>query len=391
LRKEIMSENQPNSCLSDETKKQSQGDREINSEPKPTFVTLLANLGKTAINTGKAFASKALNLGGTAAKQSYQWMEQTTEGAGRAVALIDNIPLLKNPFVQKVIGLFKLDWLVGMSAQVDLVKAQEQVKQLQQKHPDESSAKIAHRIMVSKAARASGIGFVSSIVPGAATALLAIDLAATTAMQTEMIYQIAAAYGLDLQDPARKGEVLAIFGLALGGKNAIRAGLGFMRNIPLAGAMIGASTNATMLYSLGYAACRFYEAKSEEDLQEPTTEILEALQQESEEYLDVAVAQQAIVDQILVHAILASYPEKKWEDIVPELKALQVDPASLDVIAANIESPQPLDELLDRLNRDFAIPLLAQCHHIAQSSGDISSQEAKVLEAISQSKALRDR
>ena len=163
-----------------------------------------------------------------------------------------------------------------------------------------------------------------------------------------------------------------------------------MRNIPLAGAMIGASTNATMLYSLGYATCRFYEAKSREEIQESTTETLEALQQESEKYLDVALAQQAIVDQILVHAILASYPEKKWQEIVPELKALQVDPASLDIIAANIKSPQPLDELLELLNRDFAIPLLAQCRHIAQSTGEISPQEAKVLEAIAKKFALNE-
>lgn len=73
-----------------------------------------------------------------------------------------------------------------------------------------------------------------------------------------MVYQIAYAYGLNLQEPARKGEVLAIFGLALGSGCAIKAGLGFLRNVPVAGAVIGASTNAATLYALGYAACRFY-------------------------------------------------------------------------------------------------------------------------------------
>ena len=227
-----MSENQPNSCPSDETKKQFQGEPEIHSRHKFNFVSPLTNLGKAAANTSRVVGSKALNLGETAVKQSYQLMEQTAEGAGRAVALIGNIPLLKDPFVQRVMGLFKLDWLVGMSAQVDLVKAGEQVKQLQQQYPNESSAQIAHRIIVTKAAHASGIGFVSSILPGTATALMAIDLAATTAVQTEMIYQIAAAYGLDLQEPARKGEVLAIFGLALGGKNGLKAGLGFLTSSP---------------------------------------------------------------------------------------------------------------------------------------------------------------
>lgn len=245
--------------------------------------------------------------------------------------------------------------------------------------------------MRAKATHASGIGFISSIVPGAAAAFLAIDLAATTALQTEMIYQIAAAYGLDLQDPARKGEVLAIFGLALGGRNALKAGLGFMRNLPLAGAMIGAGTNATMLYSLGYAACRFYEAKGKEETEEPTTQTLEALQQESEKYLDEAIAQQTIMDQILVHMILASYPQKNWEDIMPELEALQVAPASRDAIAANLQSPQPLEVLLNQLEQDFAIPLLAQCRRIAQSSGKISPQEARVLETIAEKFALNEK
>ncbi|MBD2308986.1 hypothetical protein H6G17_26330 [Chroococcidiopsis sp. FACHB-1243] len=47
---------------------------------------------------------------------------------------------------------------------------------------------------------------------------------------------------MDLHDRARKGEVLAISGLALGGSNAVKAGLGFLRNVPLAGTLIGAST-----------------------------------------------------------------------------------------------------------------------------------------------------
>ncbi|BAT56273.1 hypothetical protein NOS3756_52760 [Nostoc sp. NIES-3756] len=31
--------------------------------------------------------------------------------------------------------------------------------------------------------------------------------------------------------------------------------------MPLAGAVIGASSNAVMIYALGYTACQFYEAK----------------------------------------------------------------------------------------------------------------------------------
>jgi hypothetical protein len=81
------------------------------------------------------------------------------------------------------------------------------------------------------------------------------------------------------------------------------------------------------------------------------------------------------MDQILVHMILASHPEKSWAEIQPQLKALNLSPVSLDAIAKNINSPQPLDTLLNQLNRDFAIPLLAQCYRIAQTEGATTSAE----------------
>jgi uncharacterized protein (DUF697 family) len=372
-----MRENQSISASS----KQLKSNTETDSPQTPSFLASIVKLPKAVVNN-------AFNLGKAASRQTYHWLGRSTESAGRVAKFIGNIPFLQNPIVQKVAGVLKLDWLVGMSDRVDLIKAENAVKQLQQKYPNESSAQIAHRIMVEKATYASGIGFVSSILPGFATALLAIDLAATTALQTEMVYEIAAAYGLNLQDSARKGEVLAIFGLALGGNNALKAGLGFIRNVPLAGATIAAGTNATMLYSLGYAASRFYEAKLRESTAEPSTETLKVLQQESEQYLDIAIAQQAIVDRILVHIILASYPDKTLEDILRDLEALKIAPESRDVIAANLRSPEPLEILLEQLNRDFAIPLLVRGRQIAQSNGEISSQETKVLEAIAEKFAL---
>ena len=328
--------------------------------------------------------SSAFKGGETALRTVVRWIGRTTQGTGRAVSLIGNLPFLNNPVVRRVAGALRLDWLVGMANRVDITQAELEVKQLQQAHPSESPSQIAHRIMVRKAIAAGRIGFLTSILPGVAVALLAIDLAATTALQTEMVYEIAAAYGLDLRDSARRGEVLAIFGLALGGGNAVKAGLGFLRNVPLAGVVIGAGTNATMLYSLGYAACRFYEVKLREATEEPMIETLQTIQQESENYLNVAIAQQAVMDQVLIHMILASYPSKNWEDMLPELKMLQLAPQSLEVIAKNLQSPEPLDALLNQLNRDFAIPLLVQCRRIAASNGEVSAAEDRILEAIAQ-------
>jgi uncharacterized protein (DUF697 family) len=328
----------------------------------------------TATQTGKAIAG----LGEAAAQRTLNLISQATQGAGQTVTYVGN-----NWLVRRLTRFLNLGWLVGATDNVDLAKAEAAVRKLQQEHPNDPPSQIAHRIMVDKATRAGGIGLASSILPGAALALLAVDLAATMQLQAEMVYQIAAAYGLELQDPARKGEVLGIFGLGLGGGKLMRAaGLGLLRNIPFAGAVIGASSNSAMLYSLGYAACRFYEVKQKSPAAVTTEETLADLKKQSENYLETAIAQQAVMDQILVHMILASHPEKSWKEILPEVKALNLSPTSLKAIAANIKSPQPLDALLDQLNRDFAVPLLAQCYRIALADGFKTAEETRVIEAI---------
>lgn len=325
------------------------------------------------------FAFKlAVNTSKNLFKTSHYLATQATRGTGQAITYVSD-----NPLIRKLTRAMKLEWLTGLSDQVDLQKAAEAVQTLQQKHPEATPSQIAHQIMLEKAIYAGGVGLASSLVPGGAIALLAVDLATTTALQTEMLYQIAAAYGLDLNDPARKGEVLAIFGLTLGGNRAIKAGLATLKTVPLAGALIGASANATLLYTLGYAACRFYEAKLNPEVVETSTETLEAIKQKSETYLEVAIAQQALVDQILAHMILATYPETSWNDILPQLDALQLSPNSLETIAENLKAPQPLGALLDQLNQDFAVLTLARCYAIAHLDGVITEAESELLQTMS--------
>lgn len=331
-----------------------------------------------AVGVGSASVEIAVGLGEVAAKQTHKLIEQATHTAGEVVNHLGD-----NWLIRKLAGVLNLNWLIGVSDNVDLAKAEAEVKTLQLQHPQESPSQIAHRIMVDKATKAGGIGLATSILPGFAAALLAVDLAATTQLQSEMVYQIASIYGLNLKDPARKGEVLAIFGLALGGGRLLKAtGLGLLRNVPFAGAVIGASSNATMIYSLGYAACRFYEAKLDESTSLNSEETLAELKKQSENYLEKAIAQEAIMDQILVHMILASHPDKTWAEILPQLQALNLSPTSIQAIAQNIKSPQPLDTLLNQLNRDFAVPLLAQCYRIAQLNNKTTLEEARIIKAI---------
>jgi uncharacterized protein (DUF697 family) len=335
-------------------------------------------VGGAAVTAGQAVAGAAVGVGGAIGSAAMQ----APQGLGYVLNVVGDSPML-----QELTKALKVDWLLKLIDQVDIVKAETQVKRLQQKYPNEKPSDITHRLMLEKSLYVGGSGFASSLVPGFATALLAVDLATSTALQAEMIYQIACAYGFDLKEPARKGEVVAIFGLSLGGGQAlkagssyaVKAGLGFLRNVPVAGAAIGASTNAVMLYAVGYAACRFYEAKLNPLTMEAT---LEASQSESEKYLESAIAQEVTMDQILVHIVLAGNPGKTWEQILPELQALNLSPTSLNAIAANIQSPLPLETLLGQINSDFAIPLLAQCHRIAQLDEVITPEEAKVIETI---------
>ncbi|MEH1868304.1 MAG: EcsC family protein [Nostoc sp.] len=350
-----------------------QGQSSVDNEP-----SVLESFVQSVAQTGKAVLDTALEVGEATAKETHKFIEQTTQTSGEVVNRLS-----ENWLIRKLSGVLNLNWLIGTTDAVDLEKAEAAVNKLKQKYPNESPSQIAHRIMVEKATQAGTVGLATSILPGVAIALLAIDLTATTKLQSEMIYQIASVYGLDLKDPARKGEILAIFGLALGGGRLLKAaGLGLLRNVPLAGAVIGASSNATMIYSLGYAACRFYEAKLDESTSLASPQTLATLKAESEKYLESAIAQEAVMDQILVHMILASHPDKTLEEILPELQAVKLSPTSLDAIAQNIKSPKSLDILLNQLNRDFAIPLLVQCEKIAQLDNKTTPLEQEIIAAI---------
>lgn len=241
----------------------------------------LESFVETVAQTGKVVFDTVVGVGEGTAKQTHKLIEQTTQTSGKIVNRLN-----ENWLIRKLSGVLNLNWLIGATNLVDLEKAEVAVNKLKQNYPNESPSQIAHRIMVEKATQAATVGIATSILPGIAVALFAIDLTATTKFQSEMLYQIASVYGLDLKDPARKGEVLAIFGLALGGERLLKAaGLGLLRNVPLAGVAIAASSNATMIYSLGYAACRFYEAKLDESTSLTSPQTLATLKAESEKYL----------------------------------------------------------------------------------------------------------
>jgi len=83
-----------------------------------------------------------------------------------------------------------------------------------------------------------------------------------------------------------------------------------------------------------------------------TDATLAALKQQSENYLETAIAQEAVMDQILVHMLWRVIQRRKLSRIT----SAESQSNFLKAIANNIKSPQPLDTLLNQLNRDFAVP-----------------------------------
>ena len=339
--------------------------------------TAASQTSGTIMNTARGFGGAIGTAAVNAGQVTVNTVKRVPDGLGQLSTMV-----AENPQLRLVTKHLKIeDLLCGLIEQVDVIKAETYVQALKEKYPDDSAYQIAHRIIVKKVMYAGSTGFASSFLPGMAAGLFALDLAATLALQAEMIYQIAAAYGLNLKEPARKGEVLAIFGLTLGGNSAFKAGLGFARNIPTVGAVIGASSNAVLIYTLGQAACQFYAARIN-PLE--SQDALQASQVENEEYLEDAIAQQVTMDQILVHVIVAGHPDKTWHDLLPDLPEFKFSPASMEAIVACADDPPGLPELLEHITEEFAVPLFVQCQKLAEADGIVTPDEHRLLTVIAQ-------
>ncbi len=186
----------------------------------------------------------------------YEFVETGTETLGQTVTPIVMHPLIK--FATKVPG---VSWLMAALGQVDEERVQREVESLKSTYPLESVEALAQRIISDTAWKAAGIGLATNFIPPLALTLLAVDLGAIAALQAQMIYRIAAVYGFSPTEPARRGEVLAIWGLSTGSSSLIKAGLSVVELVPIVGAAVGSAGDAAMLYGLGQVACRFYEAK----------------------------------------------------------------------------------------------------------------------------------
>jgi uncharacterized protein (DUF697 family) len=294
-------------------------------------------------------------------------LEETTASTGKTLDWIASNPVLKA--TDNIVG---LNWLTTFLGKVDKAKVRASVAEMRSRYPQETDGEIAHRLIVEKAWSGGRLGLLTNIIPPVAALLLGIELVATTKLQTEMVYEIAAAYGLDLDEPTRRGEVLAIFGLSLGA-DVLKTGLNLVEILPGIGPVVGASTNAAMLYVLGQTACRFYEGKIDRAQ-------ISAMQQETERDWQVGLEQSIIMDRILAHMVRVSYPERDWAEILTAIE--DISPSSVKTIAVNLEQSQDLEILLQQLEPEFAPLTLSRCDRIARANGEITSQQQEILSQI---------
>lgn len=198
----------------------------------------------------------AAAVGSSVGTSLYRLVEDSTETVGQFVT-----PIAENPVVQFATKVPGLKWLMAALGQVNVEQVQQEVATLRQKYPTETAEQLAHRMIVDTAMKAGGVGLVTTLIPPLAITLFAIDLAAVTALQAEMVYHIATIYGFSPTDPTRRGEAIAIWGLSTGGSGLVRTGLSIFEIIPGVGTVIGATTNAAVVYALGYAAQQYYVEK----------------------------------------------------------------------------------------------------------------------------------
>ena len=106
--------------------------------------------------------------------------------------------------------------------------------------------------------------------------------------------------------------------------------------------------------------------------------------QENSLFLQEATRQEAIADQVLAHVLLAGHPEETRKQLHSIIETANLSPASRQAITQNLDSPPPLDSLLNQLQPDFAVYLLGQCHQFAQMDGVLTAGEKAILHAIAQ-------
>lgn len=233
---------------SSQTKDQTRND----SSPKQTFqaVTQVMNALLTVLDDATA------TVGNSIISPFQPWIEPVATRVGQVVT-----PIATLPFVKMLTLVPGMKWLLAALGQVNVDTVRQEIANLRHQYPQDSQRALARRVMAETTLQAAGVGLVTNFAPPIAFALTLVDIGAVAALQANMIYRIAAIYGYSPSDSDRRGEVLAIWFLSSSASGMVKSGLSLVETIPALGAAVGIATDATLIYSVGYFACRYYETK----------------------------------------------------------------------------------------------------------------------------------
>ncbi|MEO1093828.1 MAG: EcsC family protein [Cyanobacteria bacterium J06638_28] len=187
---------------------------------------------------------------------AYPAITQGTEILGQTVAPVADIP-----FIKYATGLPGLSWLLAALGQVNADEISRSVANLRREHPLENEEQLVQRVIAKSTWQAAQVGLLTNLLPPLAIFLFAVDIGAIAALQAEMIYRIAAIYGFPPDDSVRRGEVLAIWGFSTSSSSFLKSGLSLIEILPGIGTALGITSDATIVYGVGFLACRYYEVK----------------------------------------------------------------------------------------------------------------------------------
>ncbi|NMG07108.1 hypothetical protein [Brasilonema sp. UFV-L1] len=163
--------------------------------------------------------------------------------------------------------------------QINLDEIETFVAHLWKKFPKANPEQIAQRLLRRQLLRVSRTSAVMSVVPDKMAESVGVDYVEIALIQAEIIFQIAAAYGFELQTPESKDEAFAIIDRVLRANRLARIGLSATQMIPFAGGFIRTGSDTYLVYQIGNTAQQFYKSLIEEEV---PGEILEAFIQETQ-------------------------------------------------------------------------------------------------------------
>lgn len=239
----------------------------LTSEPQTTAdptTDPTANLTQEVVKTATALAQgivqaldEAIATAGNGVMAPCQpWLEPLTASVGQVLA-----PVANHPVMQGLTLVPGLRWLLVALGQVNVDQVRQGVDDLRRAQPQADRRALARQVMADTTLKAAGVGLVTNLAPPLTILLSLVDVGAVAALQAAMIYRIAAIYGYSPEDSERRGEVFTVWLLSASASGLVKSGLGLVETLPWLGTAVGVATDVTLIYSVGYWACRYYETK----------------------------------------------------------------------------------------------------------------------------------